>query len=80
MLDFIFRFNILNTAFSVIGKEIGEKLGSLGGRWFRCLYIWTLYFFISEWRNNVVYTQVKPFLLNRKSYNKRLVVPAVHYV
>lgn len=58
MLDFLFRFNVLNTAFSVIGKEIGQKLGALGGRWFTCLCILTLYFFISEWWNNLLYMQV----------------------
>ncbi|XP_045197360.2 uncharacterized protein LOC123552037 [Mercenaria mercenaria] len=58
MLDFLFRFSVLNMAFSVIAKEIGQKLGSIGGPWFRCIYLWTLYLFFSEWWNQVLQFQV----------------------
>ncbi|XP_060569937.1 uncharacterized protein LOC132728313 [Ruditapes philippinarum] len=58
MLDFLFRFSVLNMAFSVIAKEIGQYIGSLGGPWFFCIYLWTLFLFSSEWWSNVLQLQV----------------------
>ena len=58
MLDFLFRFSVLNMAFSVIAKEIGQKIGSLGGPWFFCMYLWTLFLFASEWWSNALHFQV----------------------
>ena len=56
MIDFLYRFNVLNTAFSVIGSEIKETFGQVGGCWHMCLFIWTMYFGLQElWTDSLKY-------------------------
>ncbi|XP_052222001.1 uncharacterized protein LOC127838336 isoform X2 [Dreissena polymorpha] len=52
MLDFLFRFSVLNTAFTVIATEIKEfitkHVGTLGGKWFQVFSAWVLYLLVVE--------------------------------
>ena len=51
-MDFLFKFNVLNTAMTAIGKEISDKIRRIGSSWHFCLFIWTLYFGIAEIRKD----------------------------
>ena len=51
-MDVLYRFNVLNTAVSTIAKETADWILSMGSSWHFCLFIWTLYYGITDIRQD----------------------------
>lgn len=49
-MDVFYRFSVVNTALGVIGKEVMDKLGTVGGPWLNALYLWILGVFIYQYQ------------------------------
>ena len=51
-MDVLYRFNVLKTAISTIAKEIAVWILNMGSSWHFCLFVWTLYYGITEIRQD----------------------------